>query len=349
MMLFRKLSAMRSFIALLVLFTICSAPQSFAQGMSGSAHVISGLVREEGSTGLVQGATVGIFASGSRVQPSVMSGTSGEFQFNELHAGDYSVVATKSGYETATLSVAVLLGSSPAVTILLRKSDSSQSAASTKTISVHQLSVPEKAREAFSNGPKLLQRDEQPAKAIAEYQRAIQLFPSYYEACTEIAVTDYRLNKFQDSAAALQKAVAWSANKYLDALVSLAELYNDERRFHEAESLARQAVALEDASWHAHFAWARALVGLQRGGEAEASASKSRDLKPDNSQVYPLLANAHMLEHHYFAVLPDFDAYLKLEPEGPQSENILQRRDRLQKELEDAPPQQTNPRVQPGP
>jgi len=347
MMLFRKLFAMRYLIALLVLCTSCGAPGSFAQGMSGSSHVINGFVREEGSNALVQGATLEIFASGSRVKPSVMSGTNGEFQFHELHAGDYSIVATKSGYETATLSVAVLLGSSPSVTISLRKSDSSQPAASTKTISVHQLSVPEKAREAFNNGQRLLQKDEQPAKAIMEYQRAIQLYPSYFEAYTEIAVADYRLNKFQDSEAALQKAVDLSANKYLDALVLLAELYNDQRRFHEAEPLARQAVALVESSWHAHFALARALVGLQRGEEAEASASRSRDLKPDNSQVYLLLANAHMLQHHYFAVVQDFDAYLKVEPQGPQSENIRERRDRMQKELEDAPPQQPNPSVQP--
>ena len=98
--------------------------------MSGSGHVINGLVREEGSNALVQGVTLEIFASGSRVKPSVMSGTNGDFQFNELHAGDYSIVATKSGYESATLSVAVLLGSSPSVTISLRKSDSSQPAAS---------------------------------------------------------------------------------------------------------------------------------------------------------------------------------------------------------------------------
>jgi tetratricopeptide (TPR) repeat protein len=347
MMSFRKSSAMRYLIALLVLYTVCSAPRCLAQGMNGSGHVISGFVREDGSNALLQGATLEIFASGSRVKPLVMSGPSGEFQFNELHAGDYSIVATKSGYQTATLSVAVLLGGSPSVTILLRKSDSAPTAKSAKTISVHQLSVPAKAQEAYQSGQKLLQQESQPAKAVAEFQRAIQLFPSYYEAYTEIAVADYRLEKFQDSEAALKKAMELSSSKYPDAITLLAELCNDQRRFHEAEPLARQAVALDDSSWHAHFALARALVGLERGEEAEASASRSRDLKPDNSQVYLLLANAHMLEHHYFAVLQDFDAYLKLEPQGPQSENIRQRRERLKKELQDAPQQQPNPSVQP--
>jgi Tfp pilus assembly protein PilF len=343
MMLFRKLSAMRYLAATLILLAICSAPQSFAQAMSGSGHVIRGCVREDGSNALVQGATVEIFASGSRVKPSVMSGTNGEFQFNELPAGDYSIVATKSGYEPATLAVAVLPGGSPSVTILLRKSGSPPSSTSGKTISVHQLSVPAKAQEAFQSGQKLLQQDAQPAKAIVEFQRAIQNFPSYYEAYVEIAVADYRLNKFQDSEAALKKAIDLSSSKYPDAIILLAELCNDQRRFQEAEPLAQRAIALDDSSWHAHFALARALVGLQRGEEAEASASRSRDLKPDNPQVYLLLANAHMLEHHYFAVTQDFDAYLKLEPQGPESDDIRQRRDRLQHELRNAPPQQPDP------
>jgi Tfp pilus assembly protein PilF len=347
MALFHRLASMRYLVALLVFVTICGPPLSFAQGISGSGHVISGFVREDGSNTLVQGATVEIFASGNRVKPSVMSSTDGEFQFNELHAGDYSIVATKSGYATATMSVAVLLGGSPSVTILLRKSDSPPSTTSGKTISVHQLSVPPKAQEAFRNGLKLLQEDAQPAKSIPEFERAIQVFPSYYEAYTEIAVADYRLNKFQDSEDALKKAIEVSSSKYPDAIILLAELCNDQRRFHEAEPLARRAVALDDSSWHAHFALARALVGLQRGEDAEVSASESRDLKPDNSQVYLLLANAHMLEHRYFAVVQDFDAYLKLEPEGPQSDNIRQRRDRLQQELQNAPPQQPAPSEQP--
>jgi Tfp pilus assembly protein PilF len=343
MLLFHRLAPMRYLVALLVSLAICTVPGWCAQGMSGSGHVINGSVREDGSNALLQGVTLEIFASGSRVKPSVISGAGGQFQFSELPAGDYAIVATKTGYETATVTAAVLPGGSPSVAILLRKSDSPPASMSGKTISVHQLSVPAKAQEAFQSGQKLLQHDAQPAKAIVEFQRAIQNFPSYYEAYAEIAVADYRLNKFQDSEAALRKAIALSSSKYPDAIILLAELCNDQRRFQEAEPLARQAVALDKSSWHAHFALARALVGLQHGQEAEASASRSRDLKPDNSQVYLVLANAHMLERHYFAVVQDFDAYLNLEPQGPESDNIRERRDRLQQELQNAPPQQPDP------
>ena len=250
------------------------------------------------------------------------------------------------GCETATINVTVLRGDSPNITISMHRIAAAVAGGSA-TISAHQLGVPAKAQDAFAKGRKLLHEDAQPAKAIPEFQRAIHEFPTYYEAYTEIAVAEYHLKNFQGAEGDLKKAVELSASKYPEALFLLAELENDQRRYSEAEQLARQAVALDDSSWHGHFELARALVGLNRGQEAETSASKSRDLKPDNSQVYLLLANAHMLQHHYFAVVQDFDAYLKLEPQGPQSENIRQRRDRMQQELQNAQPQQPNPSVQP--
>jgi len=338
---------MRYFAGLFVLLTICSAPRSLAQQMSDSGHSISGFVRDYGSNALVQGAMVDIFTSGNRVQPFVLSGTDGEFQFSELRAGDYAIAATKSGYDTATVNVSVLRGNAPFITILLRKTVSSQSLAATNTISVRQLSLPPKAEEAFRSGHQLLEADGQPAKAVTEFQRAIQAFPSYYEAYTEIAVADYRLNKLQDSETALKKAIDLSSNKYPEALILLAELCNDHGRFDEAEMFAQQAVDLEEPSWHAHFALARALLGQHRAEEADLSASRARELKPDNSQVYLLLANAHMLEHQYSAMLEDFDAFLKLEPHGPQSDEVLQRRNHLQQRLENPPSPQNDPSEQP--
>jgi hypothetical protein len=43
-----------------------------------------------------------------------------------------------------------------------------------------------------------------------------------------------------------------------------------------------------------HFERARALIGLKRGTEAEASALKARDMKPDDPQVFLVLANSHI-------------------------------------------------------
>jgi tetratricopeptide (TPR) repeat protein len=167
----------------------------------------------------------------------------------------------------------------------------------------------------------------------------VAAFPSYYEAYLKLGVANYRLNSLPEAEQSLKKAIEVSSNKYLAPLYLLADLYNGQRRYREAEPLARQAAELNNSSWHGQFELARALVGLKRGVEAEASALKSRELKPDNAPVYLVLANAHMLEQNYSAVVQDFDSYLKLEPKGPLSDSIRQRRERLQDELQHAPEQ----------
>ncbi len=131
----------------------------------------------------------------------------------------------------------------------------------------------------------------------------------------------------------MRKAIEISSQKYPDALFLLAEMLNDQQRFAEADSLARQALAAEDSSWHGHLELARALIGLKRGSEAEASAVQARDVKPDNAQVYLVLANAHIQQQKFSAVVQDFDEYLRLAPNAPGSDQIRQRRDRMREAL----------------
>ena len=181
-----------------------------------------------------------------------------------------------------------------------------------------------------------LEEKKQHAKSIAEFQKAIDLYPSYYEAYTEIGVANYDLKNVREAESALNKAIELSSSKYLKAVYLLADLYNGQQRYTEAEPLARQAVNLDSSAWNGEFELARALVGLKRGADAETSAIKCLELKPDNASSYLVLANAHMEEQNYSAVVQDFDSYLKLDPNGPLSNDIRQRRKRLQAELQEA-------------
>ncbi len=92
----------------------------------------------------------------------------------------------------------------------------------------------------------------------------------------------------------MRKSIALSSNQYAEALLLLAGLLNNTKRFPEAEALSRQGVALDASSWHGHFELARALSALKRPEEAEKSAIQARDLKPDNPAVYLVLANIHI-------------------------------------------------------
>ena len=43
-----------------------------------------------------------------------------------------------------------------------------------------------------------------------------------------------------------------------------------------------------------------------------------------------------MLEQNYSAMVQDYDEYLKLEPSGPISDNVRQRKEKLEQELQRA-------------
>ena len=304
--------------------------------MGVTGHPLTGKVRDSVTDAGVQDVHLELSSSGSQFRPSVRSGSSGEFSFASVPEGQYSVTASKEGYETATTGVMVFPGGAPVVVISLRKQSAEKAHGPGELTTARQLAIPQKARDYFEKGRKLLEEKAQPEKAIPEFQKAIDVFPSYYEAYTEIGVANYNLKKFHETEEALNKAVQLSSNKDFNAAFLLSDLYNNQQRYGAAEPLARQAATLDDSSWHGYFELARALVGLKRGSEAAAAAIKSRDLKPDNAPVYLALANAHMLEQNYSAMVQDYDEYLKLEPSGPISDNVRQRKEKLEQELQRA-------------
>ena len=326
---------MRFALAFLLFFAI--APIDGTLLAQGGGHVISGFVRDEGSNRPLGGVKLELLSSGRQARPSVISGTEGDFAFTGLTNGEYSVIATKTGYDPATVSVTVMRTGAEPVMILLHLSASAKIMSLSGAVSAHELSVPERARGFYEKGRKLLEDENKPAEAIPEFQRAVEAYPSYYEAYTGVGVADYHLGKLREAEDALLKAIDLSESKSLEPLYLLADICNGQRRYQDAELLSRRAIVLDEYAWNGHFELARALVGLRRGTEAEASALRARELKPENPPVHLVLANAHMLEQNYKAAVQDFDAYLSLEPNGPLSPAVRQKREQLQKQLQPTP------------
>lgn len=294
---------------------------------------MGGHVRDEATHEPLQSVALEILASGGQAAPPATSGIEGEFRFGGLRDGDFQIRATKKGYEPVTVAVSIMVGGAPPVDIFMHKQSDGRPAAPGDAISARDLSIPEKAQEAFNKGRTLLYDKSEPAKAIPQFEHAIALFPTYYEAYTQIGIANQRLNKFSEAETSLRKAVELSTAKFPDSMFWLAALLNDQGRFSEAEPLARQAIAEGDGSWHGPFEQARALIGLRRGAEGEAIALRAMGLRPDNPQVYLVLANAHIQQRKFASVVQDFDEYLKLAPNAPGSDQIRQRRDRMREAL----------------
>jgi tetratricopeptide (TPR) repeat protein len=204
------------------------------------------------------------------------------------------------------------------------------SAKSSATISAHELSIPNKAHDEYEKGLSLIYSKSDYKGGIVQFQRAIKDFPNFYEAYAQEGSAYTFLGEMGPAEEAMRKSVALSSGQYSEALLLLAGLLNNTKRFPEAEALSRQGVALDASSWHGHFEMARALSALKRPEEAEMSAIQARDLTPDNSAVYLVLANIHIQLRSYPALLKDLDSYLKLSPTGREAEQARKTRDDLQ-------------------
>jgi tetratricopeptide (TPR) repeat protein len=299
-------------------------------------HVIMGIVRDEASHEPLAGVRIELVSGGDQlVAPPTDTSTEGQFQLG-CKKGDFYILAKKSGY--VPLQVKVSLGPSQetdvAIDLKRQAAEESSGAGPGEAVSAHQLSVPSKAREAYEKAMELMNSKKDYPGALAQFQSAIAEYPSYYEAYAEIGIVHNFLGEAQAAEEALRKSVALSSGKYSYAILNLAELLNNTGRFADAEPLALQASAFEDSGWRGYYELARAQFGLKRAADAEESAAKARDLKPDYPLVYLMLTNIHLSLRNYASVLQDIDAYLGLVPNSPTSDQVRKTRQQVERALE---------------
>lgn len=285
---------------------------------------ISGYVRDEATQQPLRAITLELKAeSGGTASPSVVTGTNGEFVFAGVVSGNYWIVAHEKGYEPTNYSL--MLGGIPLNNVIvgLKRSETARTPVAGDAISTHQLSIPDKARDAFDKGVKLMSGTKPDyRKALSNFERAAKEYPDYYEAYAEMGVAYQHLDDAASAEKCLRKSVEMSASRYPDALFLLAEMLNDANRFIDSQIFARQCVTQDESSWSCALELARAFAGLKHPAEAEAVAIKASELNPNNAKTFLVLGNIHIQEHKYDAVVKDFDAYLKLDPSGPLSDQV---------------------------
>ena len=335
--------------ALAVLLPGRSVCQSSSISTGIQSLYISGFVRNDETQEPVRAVTVSLRrgSGGDNASPTVVSGTAGEFQFNNILSGDYRIEVNQNGYQAASISV--MLGGTPLANVIVNLRPEHESRAfEDLAVSTHQLSAPDKAREAFIKGVKLLTASKPDYNhALVQFHKAIDNFSTYYEAYAEMGIAYYHLGQIADAEQALRKSMSLSSNQYPDAVFLLAEMLDDQGRYAEAEPIARQGVRLEETSWRSYLALARALAGLKHAPEAEICATRASELKPDNPEIFLVLGNIHIQQRNYSAVIRDFDTFLKLEPAGARSDQVRKSEEQARQALRKTQAQSTSSPAKP--
>jgi tetratricopeptide (TPR) repeat protein len=310
-------------------------PLCFAKQQEPQKKILSGYIREDGSGHVVSEARIELQNAMGTPIGFVYSDRNGTYEFDEI-PGDCYVSVQREGYAPVREYIRPDGSGHVYKDILLRPVSHDSGSKAASPVSEHELSIPPKAREMFEKGVQLVIEKSDYRGAIAQFERAVAKYPSYYEAYAAMGLAQSKLGDSGAAEVALRKSIDLSAEKYPQAMVDLASMYNGQKHFTDAEPLSRKVIALDASSWRGQYELAVALSGQQRFKEAVTSATAARDLKPENPPVYLLLYNLHVHIEDYPAALRDADAYLKLAPDGATADRVRKMQEQVQKVVQSA-------------
>jgi tetratricopeptide (TPR) repeat protein len=260
---------------------------------------------------------------------SVLTDSSGHFQMRGLAPGNYEIVLEEAGYEPTRASLH-LYGPSQPLELYLRVSNPSPRRRADYAVSVRELRIPAKARNALQSGLERLAKTDA-AGSRTQFARAIAVFPGYYEAYYHLGVAELRLGRDQEAAEAFQKAIDLSNGRYAWAQFALGLVLCRRGQYAEAESVIGRGLEVDSNSAIGQFFLSIVLFDLNRLEEAEQSAREALLRNPGLALAYLTLADVHGRRHEFAMQLHDLDAYLKLAPDGPASKRVRQFRQVLQR------------------
>ncbi len=266
---------------------------------------------------------------------SAASGTTlsnGEFEIQGLRNGVYDLTAEVDGYLPAHERIEVRNDSKEGLIIYVRKTAGPGDELS-PTVSAHFLALPHKAQDAYQKGMRLTYDKKDLKRGLEFFQRAVSEAPDCYEAYFEIGAINAHLKKFVDAESAFRKSIDLSSASFIRADVGLAGVLSNTGRYAEAKPIAQKAVDLDPNMCEALLELARAEVGLGEWDAAEKNALAARRVNSSVAPLHMLLANIHIHKSEYDAAIEDLEAYLRLDPNSPQSAQARTTLDQLRRIL----------------
>jgi Tfp pilus assembly protein PilF len=268
---------------------------------------------------------------GEMIAPASTNG-SGGFEYRRLTPGTYEVSVNVQGYEPTSTAADLTYASANGLQLYLKPI---HGGATTKTesVSAHELSMPQKARDLMDSGKKKLYQQKDAQGGLDDFRQAVSEAPDYYEADYQIGIADLALGKRDDAEKSFHKSIDVSGDKYSDADVGLGKIMLDKGDIPAGEKLVRRGIELNASSWQGYYELGRAQLNEKQLADAQKSAEQARALAPGAPAVYRLLANVHQQEKDYPSLLQDLDAYIKLDPDSPAGTRAKQMRDEVQQKI----------------
>nr|MDQ3009862.1 tetratricopeptide repeat protein [Acidobacteriota bacterium] len=181
--------------------------------------------------------------------------------------------------------------------------------------------IPKAARRAYEQGIKL-QKENQPDKALAQFNQAIELYPSYFQALTERANLLMQQSKLVEAEAEFVQALQLNA-KYPPALRGIGYCQIQQKKFAAAVSNLENAFVLEPTVPMTLLLLGYGNLSLGRYDEAKQCLEQSLKLNPEvaaRARIH--LAEIYAHEQKFVEAANEISAYLKAKPDAADAAQL---------------------------
>jgi tetratricopeptide (TPR) repeat protein len=290
---------------------------------------VSGRVLFENDSTPVPMSRVEVRSTGNGAIVSTFTDSEGNFQASGVSTSSYVIEVQAPGCEPVEQ---VVTGENPNMIVYVKKNPVAKPPEGGNSVSAHELSIPEKARDEYQKGLEQLAKKD-PASGLAHFQKATKKSPSFYEAYYEMGVAKVELNHIDEAEQDFQKSIDLSGGHYAVPHFALGAVLCDKKEYADAERVAQRGLDVDANSPEGYVILGQALLGQKKTDEAEKNAREAVSRKHDLPIAYLLLANIHLAKRDEASVVRDLDEYLKLEPNGRMSAQARQVRDSAQQEI----------------
>jgi len=323
--------------ALLILTLIAWTPSAKAQvsNFENAEGEISGTVLMDVDKRPATQVEVSLKSRAAGIFRTVLTDLDGHFKVRDLPHGTYDIVVDEQGFEAAETSTD-LNGPSTNLVVYL-KSKSGSIPRGNFTVSVRELKIPEKARTEFEKGlDRAAKKD--PAGGLGHFQKAVEMFPKYFEAYYNMGAVDMSLGRYDEAMMAFQASIDLSGGQYALADFGYGYVLCLEGKAREAERIIRRGLEFDDVSAEGFVILSEALTQLNRLDEAEKSAHEALLRNQNHPGAYLALADVAEKKGDDRAEVQALDNYLKLQPNSPASGLARKLRDAAARRLLNSSP-----------
>jgi tetratricopeptide (TPR) repeat protein len=248
----------------------------------------------------------------------------GEAEFTRVAIGTYHIVVSGEGIQDSDSGVFEIdeRKTTQSIMITVRRLDEGESHnRGSGSVAATDVNVPSEAKSLFVQAGALMAKQSW-KEAITKLERAVEIYPKYVGAYTNLGTAYARLGDFDRERRAFNQALAIDPN-FAPALLNLGMLETREKHYDAAESLFAKASSADPTNVQILSLLAQCQLLDHHYDLATATAQKVHSMPHDGyAVVHYIAARAFLHENRLPDAVREFELMLKEEPKGARADAV---------------------------